>query len=153
MSFSDGAMTPCFKTHSSRASTHPKTCAVSVSRLWRPWSCSRQTASGPTRGRLAPLPESLTEQQREDVVRGCYEMLMVQAEAVAQPLPGESATSQAREALQILERAVLLLHQPTHAYHLRRAACLEQGRRRRGGEAGTSDGRSYANRTGHSTTS
>ena len=37
--------------------------------------------------------------------RGCYEMLMVLAEAVAQPLPGESPTWQAREALQILERA------------------------------------------------
>ena len=51
---------------------------------------------------------------------------MVLAEAVAQPLPGESATSQAREALQILDRAAVLLRQPTHAYHLRRAACLER---------------------------
>ena len=38
-------------------------------------------------------------------IRGCYEMLMVLAAAVAEPLPGESATGQAREALQILDRA------------------------------------------------
>ena len=54
---------------------------------------------------LDRLPDSLTEPERESVVRGCYEMLMVLAAAVAQPLPGESATAQAREALQILDRA------------------------------------------------
>ena len=85
-------MTPCFKTHSSRASTHPKTWRLSASRPWRPWSCSRRTASAVDQWTLARLPESLTEQEREDVVRGCYEMLMVLAEAVAQPLPGESST-------------------------------------------------------------
>jgi eukaryotic-like serine/threonine-protein kinase len=92
---------------------------------------------------LMHLPESLTEQEREDVVRGCYEMLMVQAEAVAQPLPGESSTSQAREALKILERAVLLLRRPTHAYHLRRAACLE----RAGDAEGASEARLTADHT------
>jgi eukaryotic-like serine/threonine-protein kinase len=75
---------------------------------------------------LTRLPDCLTEQEREVVVRGCYEMLMVLAEAVGQPLPGESSTSQARQALQILERAVLLLRRPTHAYHLRRAVCLDR---------------------------
>jgi eukaryotic-like serine/threonine-protein kinase len=75
---------------------------------------------------LAPLHPSLTKQERENVTRGCYEMLMVLAESVAQPLSGESSSAQAREALQILERAALLRHQPTHAYHLRRAVCLER---------------------------
>jgi eukaryotic-like serine/threonine-protein kinase len=75
---------------------------------------------------LTRLPDCLTEDEREEVVRGCYEMLMVLAEAVGQPLPGESSTAQARAALQILERAVLLQRQPTHAYHLRRAVCLER---------------------------
>ena len=75
---------------------------------------------------LGRLPESLTEQEREDVVRGCYEMLMVLAEAVAQPLDGESSAAQAREALEILDRAALVLRLPTHAYYLRRAACLER---------------------------
>ena len=74
---------------------------------------------------LAPLPDSLDPQERENVILGCYEMLMIRAEAIAQPLPGESATVQARAAIQILDRAVLLLHQPTHAYHLRKAAYLE----------------------------
>ena len=76
--------------------------------------------------RLGSLPESFTQQECDDVVRGCYEMLMVLAEAVAQPLAGESSTSQAREALRILESAVVLFRRPTHAYHLRRAACLER---------------------------
>jgi eukaryotic-like serine/threonine-protein kinase len=53
-------------------------------------------------------------------------MLMVLAAAVAQPLPGESSHSQAREAIEILERALVCLRRPTHAYHLRRADCLEQ---------------------------
>ena len=75
---------------------------------------------------LARFHDSLTPEEQEDVVRGCYEMLMVLAEAVAQPLPGESASAQARAALVVLDRAALLRHGPTHAYHLRRAACLER---------------------------
>jgi tetratricopeptide (TPR) repeat protein len=75
---------------------------------------------------LAPLPSSLTEREREEVVLGCYEMLMVLAEATAHPRPGESAERQARAAIRILDRAAELRQQPTHAYHLRRAACLER---------------------------
>ena len=45
---------------------------------------------------IAPLPDSLNEQERDEVARGCYEMLMVMAEAVAESLPGESPTRQAR---------------------------------------------------------
>ena len=72
-----------------------------------------------------PMPRSLTETERNEVVLGCYEMLMVLADAVSQPLPGESADRQARVALRILDRAQDLRRQPTKAYHLRRAACLE----------------------------
>ena len=79
-----------------------------------------------SRWTLDRYPDSLTEQERESVVRGCCEMLMVLAAAVAQPLPGESATRQAHEALQIVDRALVLLRQPTHAYHLRKADCLEK---------------------------
>ena len=75
--------------------------------------------------KLQPWPPSLTEPQRNEVALGCYEMLMVLADAVAQPLPGESPTRQAQEALRILERAAELRQQPTRAYHLRRTACLE----------------------------
>ncbi len=75
---------------------------------------------------LAPLPESLTSKQQEEVALGCYEMLLVLAEAVARPLPDESAMQQASKALEILERAVELRREPTRAYHLRRAACLQR---------------------------
>ena len=76
--------------------------------------------------KLAPLPESLSSKQKEEVVLGCYEMLLVLAEAVARPLPDESAMQQARKALEILDRAVELRREPTRAYHLRRAACLQR---------------------------
>jgi tetratricopeptide (TPR) repeat protein/tRNA A-37 threonylcarbamoyl transferase component Bud32 len=75
---------------------------------------------------MAPLPAWLTEQERDEVLLGCYEMLMVLAEATAQPRPGESAERQAREAILILDRSARLGRPPTHAYHLRRAACLER---------------------------
>ena len=44
---------------------------------------------------LAPSPD-LTDQERKDVRLGCYEMLVVLADAVARPLPGESPVQQAR---------------------------------------------------------
>ncbi len=78
------------------------------------------------RWKLAPLPGSLSTKQKEEVALGCYEMLMVLAEAVARPLPDESAMQQARKALEILDRAVELRREPTRAYHLRRAACLQR---------------------------
>ena len=75
---------------------------------------------------LASLPPSLTEQDRDEIALGCYEMLMVLAEATARPRPGEAAERQARDAIRILDRAAGLRRQPTHASHLRRAACLER---------------------------
>jgi eukaryotic-like serine/threonine-protein kinase len=74
---------------------------------------------------LQPLQPSLSPQQQNEVTLGCYEMLMVLADAVSQPLPDESADRQAEAALRILDRAAELRHRPTQAYHLRRAACLE----------------------------
>ena len=74
---------------------------------------------------IAPL-DGLFEQERKDVVLGCYEMLIVLAEAVALPLPGEVADRQARRAIRILDRAATLLPEPTHAIWLRRATCLER---------------------------
>ncbi len=47
---------------------------------------------------LGSLPASLTEHERSQVALGCYEMMMVLAEAIAQTLPGESAGRQARKA-------------------------------------------------------
>jgi serine/threonine protein kinase/tetratricopeptide (TPR) repeat protein len=74
----------------------------------------------------APLPSSLKEQERDEVSLGCYEMLMVLAEAVAQPRTGESAEPQARKAIAILDRSVEWRSRPTRAYHMRRASLLER---------------------------
>jgi serine/threonine protein kinase/Flp pilus assembly protein TadD len=74
---------------------------------------------------IAPLSD-LNPHQQKDVRVGCYEMLVVLAEATARPLPGESAVQQAQSALKILERAAALLEQPTHAFQMRRAACLDK---------------------------
>ena len=74
---------------------------------------------------LAPLPASYAAAEREEVASGCYLMLMVLAEAVARPLPGEDPRPQAAKALRILERAAAL-RPPTRAYRIRRAVCLER---------------------------
>jgi serine/threonine protein kinase/tetratricopeptide (TPR) repeat protein len=78
------------------------------------------------RWQLATLPASLTAQERENVLLGCYEMLLVYAEAVSQPLTDETKASQARAALEILERARDVCPRPSRAYHLRRADYLER---------------------------
>jgi tetratricopeptide (TPR) repeat protein len=76
------------------------------------------------------LPASgLSEQQRAEAVAGCYELLLVLAEAVAHPLPGEPARQRRRrvaEAVATLEGAGRLGQAPTKAYHLRLAHHLEQ---------------------------
>ncbi len=76
--------------------------------------------------KLAVLPASLTEQERDEVVKGCYQMLMILAEATAQPRPGEVAKVQAEGAIRILDRSSGLPPRPTHAYHLTRASCLQR---------------------------
>ena len=119
-------MTPCSKTRSSQTSTQPKTWRVVRKSTMAALQLFAADGLSGKEWTMARLPECLTEPEREEIVRGCYEMLLVLAEAVAQPLPGESATAQAHEALQVLDRAAILLRQPTHAYHLRRAACLQR---------------------------
>jgi serine/threonine protein kinase/Tfp pilus assembly protein PilF len=54
-----------------------------------------------------------------------YELSLILAEALAQPLPGENAVEQARTALQVLDRAGRV-RPPTAVFHERRASCLEQ---------------------------
>ena len=75
---------------------------------------------------LGPLPSSLTEQERDQVALGCYEMLMVLAEATAQPRPANPPSDRRAQAIGILDRATLLRSQPTHAYRMRRASFLER---------------------------
>src|SRR5205823_6325377 len=72
---------------------------------------------------LAPLPASLSPEERAEVESGCYELLLVLAEAVAQPRPGEDPRRQVDDALRILDQTARV-RPPTQAYHLRRAACL-----------------------------
>jgi tetratricopeptide (TPR) repeat protein len=70
----------------------------------------------------------LTDAEKEEVRAGCYELLLVLAEAVAQPLPDQSADEQRRraaEALVLLDRAARL-GRSTRAWHLRRAHYLAQ---------------------------
>jgi tetratricopeptide (TPR) repeat protein/tRNA A-37 threonylcarbamoyl transferase component Bud32 len=79
----------------------------------------------------SPAPATLGPRERAEVEEGRCELLLVLAEAVAQPLAGEDPGRQAAEALAVLDRAAKG-RPPTQAYHLRRAACLARG----GDEAG-----------------
>src|SRR5262249_55838628 len=72
----------------------------------------------------AALPATLSPGEQSEVNEGCYELLLILAEAVAQPMPGQAATPQARQGLRILDQAARLRPEPTRAHHLRRADCL-----------------------------
>ncbi len=63
--------------------------------------------------RLAALPASLAARERTEIAQGCYELLLVLAEAEPTPEAGMRRLDQAAR-----------LRPPTRAYHLRRAACL-----------------------------
>jgi serine/threonine protein kinase/tetratricopeptide (TPR) repeat protein len=68
----------------------------------------------------------LSDADKKAVTAGCYDLLLVLAEAVAQPLPGESAAARrehAGRALALLERAQQL-GLTTRAYHLRKSDYL-----------------------------
>jgi serine/threonine protein kinase/tetratricopeptide (TPR) repeat protein len=72
-----------------------------------------------------------TEAEKEAVRAGCYELLLVLAEATARALPGQpqaDAQRQAEQALRILDRAAQL-GLVTRAYHGRRAQYLAQAGR------------------------
>jgi serine/threonine protein kinase/tetratricopeptide (TPR) repeat protein len=63
------------------------------------------------------------DDKRDEVTGGLYELMLILAEAVRQPLASENPAAQAREALAILDQAAGL-RPPTRALHLRRAGCL-----------------------------
>ena len=63
-----------------------------------------------------------------EVLSGCYELLLVLADTLAEPLPRQAPDSlraNTRQALAVLDAAAGLGFQ-THAYHLRRARYLDQ---------------------------
>ncbi|MFI5460855.1 MAG: protein kinase [Isosphaerales bacterium] len=62
---------------------------------------------------LGPLPASLVERERAEIKEGCYELLLILAEAVEAPDQGLRLLDQAAE-----------LRPPTQVYHLRRADLL-----------------------------
>ena len=70
---------------------------------------------------MGPLPASLEQREQEEIKEGCYELLLILAEAVDQPDQGLRLLDQAAE-----------LRPPTQVYHLRRADHLA----RRGDAAG-----------------
>ena len=67
---------------------------------------------------LAPLPASLSQPEQDEIKEGCYELLLILADAVDQPDQG----------LRFLDGAARL-RPPTQAYHLRRAAVPDPARR------------------------
>jgi eukaryotic-like serine/threonine-protein kinase len=74
-----------------------------------------------------PAPDPyLSDRENTDIRGGCYQLLLVLAEAISDPLPGQTSEahrSQVHEALQILQRAAGMAP-PTQAYHLRRSRYL-----------------------------
>jgi serine/threonine protein kinase/tetratricopeptide (TPR) repeat protein len=67
-------------------------------------------------GLVKPLPTALSETEQRRVREGCYHLLLILSQAADDPATG----------LRILDRAAPLRPEPTAAYHLRRAECLER---------------------------
>jgi serine/threonine protein kinase/Tfp pilus assembly protein PilF len=81
-------------------------------------------------GTLAALPTSFSERERAEIAEGCYELLLILAEATDPPDQG----------LRFLDQAVRLHPEPTRAYYLRQAVCLA----RKGDAEGAGRARSAA---------
>src|SRR4051794_30058625 len=70
-------------------------------------------------------PDHFTTAERDQVASNVYELLLLLADALARPLPGEGSAAQAQGALRMLGRAARV-HPPTLAYHAYRARYLDQ---------------------------
>jgi tetratricopeptide (TPR) repeat protein len=82
-----------------------------------------------TGDRVAPTlaGRHLDQPETQEVRDGCYELLLILAHAVAEPVSGEeTARAQAEQSLALLERAARVRGKPTAAYFLERAHCLHQ---------------------------
>lgn len=69
-------------------------------------------------------PAHFDKDEQASIISKCYELTVILAEAVAQPLNNEDKSQQAREALKVLD-GILRFRQPSAAYHLRRAEYLQ----------------------------
>ena len=93
--------------------------ATSISRARRPrrpWASSHSRRNEGD-WKLGDLPASLSSEQQAEVREGCYELLLVLAEAMAAQDP-----AQVDRALRILESADRLRPDHSRAYHLRKAS-------------------------------
>jgi tetratricopeptide (TPR) repeat protein/tRNA A-37 threonylcarbamoyl transferase component Bud32 len=102
------------------------------------------TPVGDDRWTFVPPADSLTETEQAEIVDGRYELLLVLADAVAQPMAGagEDPAAQAGLALGILDQAARLRPRLTRTYHRARADCLV----RRGDQAGAAAERAAADK-------
>jgi tetratricopeptide (TPR) repeat protein/tRNA A-37 threonylcarbamoyl transferase component Bud32 len=74
---------------------------------------------------FARLPRTLPPDEQVRIQDDCYELLLVLADAVKEPMAGEDPVVQAGRGLKILDQAPALHPQPTPTFHRKRAACLE----------------------------
>ncbi len=74
-------------------------------------------------GGTAPDSPHFSDAERAEVVTGRYALLLILADAVAEPLDGEDRRGQADEARRLLDRAAGL-RAPTRAFHQQRARYL-----------------------------
>ena len=75
---------------------------------------------------LPRLPRTFSPQEQAEIGDGCYQLLLILADSVAEPLSGEAPIVQADRGLRILDQARALRSQPTPTFHRERAACLER---------------------------
>jgi tetratricopeptide (TPR) repeat protein len=71
-------------------------------------------------------PRTLRPQEQAEVADGCYQLLLVLAEAVIEKVPGENPPLQAERGLNILDQASTLRARPAPTYHRLRAECLDR---------------------------
>jgi tetratricopeptide (TPR) repeat protein len=92
----------------------------------------------PEAEQTSPRVDECIRDREPEVRERCYELLLILAEAEAQPLPGQEAAApaQANRALRMLELA-RGFHPETRAYHLRRALYLNQKGDKKAGEKET----------------
>jgi tetratricopeptide (TPR) repeat protein len=78
----------------------------------------------PSKGQRKWDAPPFTPDERVEITQRAYELLLILAHAVAQPLAGEVGSRQAAEALRIMDQAAEL-RPATRAYHRRRAHYLD----------------------------
>jgi tetratricopeptide (TPR) repeat protein/tRNA A-37 threonylcarbamoyl transferase component Bud32 len=96
---------------------------------------------------LPPLRATLSPHDRAEITEGCYELLLILAGAVAEPLPGEEPKQQAALGLHVLDQAARLRPESARAFHVRRADRLT----RAGDSEGAKRERQEADRFGPTT--